>query len=274
MNSKFSFVLLFLTIVGFIIYLWLTTPEVAWLKKTNPQETAMMRYRAESLYHTEKSIQRKWKWVKLSSVSPHLPRAVIIAEDLTFFQHKGFDWDSIWIALKTNIKEKKIVRGGSTIPQQLAKNLFLSPSKNIIRKLREALITYRLEKALSKQRILELYLNVVEWGSEIYGIEAASEFYFQKSSDKLSLSEAIRLASVLNNPNRFSPLKDNNKRIKQKQYYISMSMLQMGLIEFTTFKDVLAELYIDPEEKGIITFSDAHRRFQRRLSGFRHLNSN
>jgi monofunctional biosynthetic peptidoglycan transglycosylase len=262
-------VLFVLVITGSIIYLWLTTPEVTWLQKTNPQETAMMQYRAEGLSHNDNSLQRRWKWVELSDISPDLVRAVIIVEDQTFYHHRGFDWKAIRRALNKNIEKKRIIRGGSTITQQLAKNIFLKPSRSLTRKIRETLITYYLEEALSKDRILELYLNVIEWGPEIYGIEAASQFYFRKSSGELSIAEAIRLASVLNNPHRFSPLIDNSRRMMQKRYQIAMVMLQTRAINFDEFYDVLAGLSIAFGEDGIVPFSRRDSRILRRLSDFR-----
>jgi monofunctional biosynthetic peptidoglycan transglycosylase len=264
-----SFVLCFLGIIGSVIYLWLTSPEVAWLQNTNPRETAMMQYRAEDLNHNDHTLQRKWKWVELSDISPHLVQAVIIVEDQKFFQHKGFDWDSIQKAFHRNIKEKKIVRGGSTITQQLAKNLFLAPSRNFIRKIREAMIVYHMEEALTKNRIMELYLNVIEWGPEIYGIEAASQAYFQKSSDEISISEAIRLASVLSNPYRFSPLEDKDRRMQRKRYHISMFMLHAGSMNINALHAVLAELDIAIEDDGTVPLLRRKSRVLRRLSGLR-----
>jgi monofunctional biosynthetic peptidoglycan transglycosylase len=270
--GKISFTLFFLIIIPLCVtYLWLTTPEVEWLQTTNPQETAMMRYRAGQAHHSGQLLRRKWEWVALSRISPHLTQAVIIAEDRLFFQHKGFDWDSIQGALRTNIMSRRIVRGASTITQQLAKNLFLNPSRNLIRKIREALITYQMEKKLSKERILELYLNVIEMGPEIYGLEAASQSYFQKPADELSISEAIRLASVINNPYRFSPVEDKNERMKNKQYYIVMFMLQTGVINFTTFKNIVADLSIS--DRTIWQFPLYRQKGSpRRLPRFRNLN--
>jgi monofunctional biosynthetic peptidoglycan transglycosylase len=229
----------------------------------------MMQYRAEGLSHNDNSLQRRWKWVELSDISPDLVRAVIIVEDQTFYHHRGFDWKAIRRALNKNIEKKRIIRGGSTITQQLAKNIFLKPSRSLTRKIRETLITYYLEEALSKDRILELYLNVIEWGPEIYGIEAASQFYFRKSSGELSIAEAIRLASVLNNPHRFSPLIDNSRRMMQKRYQIAMVMLQTRAINFDEFYDVLAGLSIAFGEDGIVPFSRRDSRILRRLSDFR-----
>ncbi|MBE0664500.1 MAG: transglycosylase domain-containing protein, partial [Candidatus Aminicenantes bacterium] len=166
-----------LVLAGGLVF-WLTLPSVSWLIKKNPTETAMMKFRSEQARQKGKKPRRYWKRVPLSRISPYLIQAVLIAEDDKFFEHEGFDWDSMRQALETNIAKKRVRRGGSTITQQLAKNLFLKPSQNIVRKLREAAIAVKLERELSKKRILELYLNLIEWGNGIYGAEAAARSWF------------------------------------------------------------------------------------------------
>ncbi|GBC84233.1 Biosynthetic peptidoglycan transglycosylase [bacterium HR11] len=225
---------------------WWTTPDVSWLRRSNPIETAMMRYREEQLRRQGRPVRRRWFWVPLSRISPYLIQAVLIAEDDKFFRHEGFDWESMRKALETNLRRRRIVFGGSTITQQLAKNLFLSPERSLVRKLREAAIAYKLEQELSKERILELYLNVVEWGPGVYGAEAAARTYFHKPASELRLSEAIRLASVLPNPHRFSPLDDTNRRMLRKRRVIARRMFQRGWIDEPTYQAVLAELGIRP----------------------------
>lgn len=174
----------------------LTLPDVSLLKKNNPTTTAFMeRYRGKA--------PLQYQWVPYSQISPYLKRAVVIAEDAAFFDHSGFDWQAIREAIEKNWKKKELVRGGSGITQQLAKNLYLSPSKNLLRKLREILITVELERKLSKQRILELYLNVVEWGDGIYGAEAAAQHYFNTSAASLSPHQTAWLAAILPNPRYF-----------------------------------------------------------------------
>lgn len=145
-------------------------------------------------------------WVPLQSISPTLQQAVITAEDDGFYAHQGVEWVMIKEAVLYDLKKGKWSRGGSTITQQLAKNLYLYPSKNPLRKLRELLITIFLERILTKPRILELYLNFVEWGDGIFGAEAASQIYFKKSAAELTWEEAISLASVLPAPRKLSPL--------------------------------------------------------------------
>jgi monofunctional biosynthetic peptidoglycan transglycosylase len=156
-------------------------------------------------------------------VSPHLQRAVIVAEDASFYHHHGFDWAGIRGAASRNWDRGELRRGGSTITQQLAKNLYLSPEKNYLRKVHEAVITRVLEKRLSKRRILELYLNVVEWGRGIYGAEAAARHHFGKSAQDLEPAEAALLAAILPSPRRYDPLR-TTKFLAKRQQQILHSM--------------------------------------------------
>ncbi|HWR89597.1 MAG TPA: monofunctional biosynthetic peptidoglycan transglycosylase, partial [Dissulfurispiraceae bacterium] len=156
----------------------LVYPDVGKYEKENPGRTSFMEYREREWREQGKKIRIRQTWVPLSRVSPYLSRAVLIAEDDKFWKHEGFDFEAIQKALERDLKERKLKFGGSTISQQLAKNLFLTPSKNPVRKVREAIYTWRLEKDLSKKRILEIYLNVAEWGEGIFGIEEASRKYY------------------------------------------------------------------------------------------------
>ncbi|MEI6614613.1 MAG: monofunctional biosynthetic peptidoglycan transglycosylase [Chrysiogenales bacterium] len=230
-----------LILLGGLLF-WLTLPDVTWLKKENPQETAMMKFRAEQARQKGSKAHRFWKRVSLSRISPYLIQAVLIAEDDKFFEHEGFDWASMRKALGTNIEKKRGRRGGSTITQQLAKNLFLNPEQSIWRKLREAAIAMALERELSKKRILELYLNLIEWGNSIYGAEAAAQIYFRCPAASLSLSQAIRLASVLPNPHRFSTTDSGNRRMNRKRKIIAGRMLRRHWIEPETYAQALAEM--------------------------------
>ncbi|MCE5311788.1 MAG: monofunctional biosynthetic peptidoglycan transglycosylase, partial [Nitrospiraceae bacterium] len=153
-------------------------PNISKLKTHNPDITSFMEYRQQEYADKGKKIKIRKAWVPLSAISPYLAKAVIIAEDDKFWRHEGFDYEAIQKALEKDIKTKKLKFGGSTISQQLAKNLFLNPSKNPVRKIREAILTWRIEQTLSKKRILELYLNSAEWGEGIFGAEAASQRYF------------------------------------------------------------------------------------------------
>lgn len=146
-----------------------------------------------------------YRWISIRQIPVTLRRCVVVAEDASFWVHRGIDWFEIKESIEKNLEEKKFSRGGSTITQQLAKNLYLSPQKNIRRKLQELLIARRLEKNFRKTRILELYLNIAQWGKNVFGVRAASEFYFHKSPGQLELNEMIRLAAVLPNPKRLRP---------------------------------------------------------------------
>lgn len=182
----------------------LVTPRLGWLRAKNPTLTSFQKYRMKEWREQGKNKTLKSYWLKLSRISPSLQQAVVIAEDDKFWQHHGFDMEAMREAMRKNW-EKKILRyGGSSISQQLVKNLFLSPARSPIRKLREAILTWRLEKALSKKRILELYLNVVEWGDGIFGAEAAAGYYYGKTAAALSPQEAARLAAILPMPRRYS----------------------------------------------------------------------
>lgn len=154
-----------------------------------------------------RAIGRHWVWVPLSRISPHLRHAVVAAEDASFFTHEGFDWEGIRDAARYNLEAGEMKRGGSTITQQLAKNLYLSSERSLLRKAREALITRSLERHLTKKRILELYLNVAEWGKGIYGAEAAARHHFGKPSQDLTADEAAWLAAMLPSPRRYDPLR-------------------------------------------------------------------
>jgi monofunctional biosynthetic peptidoglycan transglycosylase len=164
----------------------------------------MMEARKAEAKEKGKVVKPLWVWVPLPKISPHLRRAVIVAEDATFYQHHGFDWEGIKEAATRNWDRGELRRGGSTITQQLAKNLYLSPDRNLLRKAHEALITRALEERLSKKRILELYLNVVEWGPGVYGAEAASRHHFGKSAQDLTPAEAALLAAMLPSPRRYN----------------------------------------------------------------------
>jgi monofunctional biosynthetic peptidoglycan transglycosylase len=178
--------------------------KVWWLRTHNPQTTAFMREGLERLREHNPRARLDHQWVPYERISPWLKRAVIAAEDQKFLDHHGFDVEAIEKAYEKNVRHRNVRRGGSTISQQLAKNLFLSPSRSYLRKLNEAMITVVLEHVLTKRRILEIYLNVVEWGSGIYGAEAASQHYFERPASDLSPAEAARLASMLPSPRSYT----------------------------------------------------------------------
>ena len=204
-------------------------PDVSVLKKKNPKVTAFMEYRMAEWQEKGKKIKLRQKWVPLKRVSPYVVKAIIIAEDDKFWSHEGFDFEAMQKAMEKDLKKKKFKAGGSTISQQLAKNLYLSPSKNPIRKIREAILTWRLENTLSKRRIIEIYVNVAEWGEGIFGIEAAAKRYFGKSAAALSAYEAARLAAVLPNPRRFKAGGDS-RYVRKRADLIYRIMVKRGIV--------------------------------------------
>jgi monofunctional biosynthetic peptidoglycan transglycosylase len=222
-RRRWARVLIWLTLVigfpiGLVALLWLATlPNVSILTSANPSSTALMDQRQAEASQGKRLPTRQWIWVPLSRISPHLQRAVIVAEDASFFSHEGFDWRGIRDALFHNLETGSVRRGGSTITQQLAKNLYLSSERSLWRKAREALITRLLEHNLTKERILELYLNVVEWGHGIYGAEAAARHHFGKSAADLTESEAAWLAAILPSPRRYDPLRQTAWLTKRQQ---------------------------------------------------------
>lgn len=205
-----------------------TWPDIAALARRNPPTTAFIeRYRAR-----ERAAGRgdgvAWVWTPYASISPHLKRAVLVAEDISFFSHHGFELREMKDAVTRAVEDLEVPRGASTITQQLAKNLWLSPSRNPLRKLKEAILTWQLERALGKRRILELYLNVAEFGPGVYGAEAASRRYFGKPAATLGEEEAARLAASLPNPTAWHP--GASQRAYQR--YVATILRRMGRAEF------------------------------------------
>jgi monofunctional biosynthetic peptidoglycan transglycosylase len=197
--------LLFFLAIGYAGYVAFTLPDVELLKSQNPTVTALMQQRAREGGTTARPVR---SWVSYNSISPHLRNAVLIAEDGAFFQHPGYDLAQIKESAKRNWREKRFVRGASTITQQLAKNLYLSTSRNPLRKIRELFIAQEMERNLTKQRIFEIYLNVIEWGDGLYGIEPASRRYFDKPAADLLPEEAAILAAMIPNPRRYTPARN------------------------------------------------------------------
>ncbi len=235
--TKVLFLIFFGAVVVWLAYEFFTFPTISKLRAENPATTSMIEHRLDQAREEGKEPKKYQIWMPIEQISPHLHRAVLAGEDARFFQHNGFDWDSIekaWQeAQREGEKQAKaegnydpegwippmpsFQRGASTVTQQLAKNLYLSEDRNFLRKGREAIITYFLERELSKRRILEIYLNVIEWGDGIYGAEAASRFYFNKSASNLTANEAAYLAAMIPSPlNVFNP-KKNPKRVTRRQ---------------------------------------------------------
>jgi monofunctional biosynthetic peptidoglycan transglycosylase len=198
-------------------YIWLTLPDVRPLRKTPPATTAWMDMRAAQAKAAGKPVRKVQRWVSYGRISPNLTRAVLLAEDGAFWSHEGIDFDEMKIAIEDSWEKGEPLRGASTITQQLAKNLYLSPSRNPARKIQEFLIARRLEVELSKQRILELYLNEIEWGDGIWGCEAAARAYFGVSASDLSAEQAALMAGAIINPIRYSPAHPNGRLLRRQQ---------------------------------------------------------
>ncbi|ACT51726.1 monofunctional biosynthetic peptidoglycan transglycosylase [Methylovorus glucosotrophus] len=191
--------LLALLLLIVLYQLWIFL-HICWWVQHNPDSSAFMRDRLELLQEDKPGAELRHQWVPYSQISIHLKRAVIAAEDSRFVEHEGFDWDGIQKAYEKNLKKGRIVAGGSTISQQLSKNLFLSTRRTPWRKLEEAMITLMLEKMMSKRRIYEIYLNVIEWGNGVFGAEAAARYYFHNSAKGLTAAQAAKLAAMVPNP--------------------------------------------------------------------------
>lgn len=183
----------------FLWQVWLLACVLLW-SWVNPGETRFMEIRLAELRQKNPQAQLKQQWVPYERISPHLKRAIIAAEDAKFVDHEGFDWEGMQKAIEKNQKRGRTVAGGSTISQQLAKNLFLTPTKSYFRKVEEAIITLMLEGLWSKRRIFEVYLNVIEWGNGVFGAEAAARHYYNTSAAQLGPEQAARLAGMVPNP--------------------------------------------------------------------------
>ncbi len=174
--------------------------QIGWWVRFNPETTSFMRQQRNLLEQKNPDFKLKHKWVPYARISRHLKRAIIASEDANFSGHEGVDWEALQKAYEKNTRKGKVVSGGSTITQQLAKNLFLSGERSYLRKAQELVITYMIEFWMDKERIFEIYLNVVEWGNGVFGAEAAAQHYFGTSAANLSAGQAARLAVMLPNP--------------------------------------------------------------------------
>ncbi len=202
-----------------VVYELLTIPwfDIPSLRTKNPPETALMRQRQHEAEATNKRLNVVHRWIPLKKLPRTLLDAVVVAEDGTFYSHGGVDWFEIRQSIEKNIRQRKFARGGSTITQQLAKNLYLSTSKDPVRKLKELVITVLLEHYLDKERILELYVNEIEWGRGIFGVESAAQTYFSESASSLSPDQCYRLAAVIPSPLRHRPDTDSRYVLRRKE---------------------------------------------------------
>ena len=200
-NPIKSLIILFLVII-IIQILFLPYSSIRQLKIKNASETTFMREQAANAKKEKRPFHKMQYWIPLQSIPQDAIDAVIVSEDGTFWSHHGFDWFEFKESVERNFEEGRAARGASTITQQLVKNLYLSSSKNPLRKLKEWILTWYIEQQLSKSRILEIYFNVIEWGDAVYGIEAASHYYFDKSAGNLTREECARLAAIIPSPRK------------------------------------------------------------------------
>jgi monofunctional biosynthetic peptidoglycan transglycosylase len=210
----------FLYQLWFFIHIWY------WVDH-NPERSAFMEARLEDLQSKKPQSDLKHVWVPYNRISVHLKRALIAAEDAKFLEHEGFDWESIQQAYEKNLQQGKIVAGGSTISQQLAKNLFLSSTRTPWRKAEEALITLMLEHMMDKRRILEIYLNIIEWGNGIFGAEAAARHYYGVSASALSMEQSARLAAMVPKPRYY----DRNRNVPWLNRKTGIILERMNTVE-------------------------------------------
>jgi monofunctional biosynthetic peptidoglycan transglycosylase len=208
-------------VFAFFAYVYLTLPDVRALRTRNPKSTAFMELREQEAAHAGHQLRHYQRWVPYTRISQNLKRAVLVAEDDAFWQHEGVDMEQLKISIRNDIEQGKPIRGGSTITQQLAKNLYLSPSRDPVRKLRELIIARRLEAELPKARIFEIYLNVIEWGDGIWGAEAAARTYFGTSAASLSPAQAALLAGAIINPHTYSPAHPNARLLRRQRIILS-----------------------------------------------------
>jgi len=217
--------LLVTAVIGAIFYFYASLPDVSVLKKSNPKTSALMQLRDEEFKKKGIWRPRQQMWVPYADISEHLKKAILVSEDASFFSHKGVDVVELKEAVKKDWATGSFQRGGSTVTMQLAKNLYLNPSKNPFRKAKEIVIAWQLEAALTKSRIFELYLNIVEFGPNIYGAEAASRHYFGKSAATLDPLEAATLAALLP-----SPLHAREKSLLYRRNMILARLASVGYL--------------------------------------------
>jgi len=235
-------VLLLFIIICFISFIWIyaSLPDVEFLKSNNPETTAIIQQRLNEAESAGKKLRIRQKWVRFSTIPKLLKRTVRITEDANFYSHDGVDLDELKEAFKKNWEKGKVVRGGSTISQQLAKNLYLSTSRSVFRKIKEYFFTREIENTLSKNRIFHLYLNIIEFGPGIFGVEAASRYYFGKSVGSLSTEEMIRLTAIIPRPLKTRP-NSNSKWLYWKCCWITKKLYLYKYIDKSTYFRLLAK---------------------------------
>jgi len=246
--------------VGFwiVIYVYLTLPDVRVLAATNPTTTAWMELRAEEAAREGRTVRQVQRWVPYSRISNQLKRAVLVAEDSAFWDHEGIDLEQIRESMRVNWEQGRPIRGASTITQQLAKNLYLSPSRDPLRKLRELIIARRLEAALPKARIFEIYLNVIEWGDGIWGADAAARTYFGIPASAVGREQAALLAGAIINPRALNPRRPTARLYRRQKIILGRmgevtppAPAPVSLPAESSPEDVIA-----PSEPGVETFPE------------------
>jgi monofunctional biosynthetic peptidoglycan transglycosylase len=236
--------LVFVALLGGVA-LWASLPDVRPLAKSAPRSTAFIDLRREQAAAARKRFTLRWTWRPLNQISPLLRASVVMTEDARFWQHEGVDWDAVEHAAERNLEKRRFGIGGSTITQQVAKNLYLSPSKNPVRKLRELFIARRLEDALSKERVLEIYLNIAEWGNGVFGAEAAARHWFGTTAASLTAAQAARLALALPNPRRRAPAVASTG-LDRRAANIVKALWKRRLLDDGAYEQALSELRADP----------------------------
>lgn len=237
--------------------IWL--PDVRPLTLQNPKTTAYIQLFVRQQLRKGKKPLVMMQWTPLNQISPHLRHAVVISEDDMFYHHNGVDWESFQKALDYNIKKGRFARGASTITQQVARNIFLSPSKNPLRKVKEMLIAWKLERALTKDRILEIYLNIAEWGVGVYGAQAASRIYFGKDASMVDVGEAVALAAALPSPWRLNPPKQTGPKMARRKEVLIERMRRAGYLppEVSESEIEMPDQLDDDPETGLLNVSTA-----------------
>lgn len=225
--KKIFYKSIFVTLLlGFGLYFYSSLPDVSLLKKQNPKTTSFMELRDQEYRHKGQLTARRQTWRSYEMISNHLKKAILISEDSAFYSHTGVDFVELKESILKDWETKSFKRGGSTITMQLAKNLYLNPSKNPLRKLKEIAIAWQIENKLTKKRIFEIYLNIVEWGPNLYGAEAAANHYFGKSATDLDAIEAATLAALLPNPRN-----PGEKSLRRRRNLILERMAKIGHID-------------------------------------------
>jgi monofunctional biosynthetic peptidoglycan transglycosylase len=207
----------------------LTLPDVSGLRTTNPASTSLIRLRQAQAGTNKAAASIRIDWIAFDRIPALFKKCVLVSEDASFYDHRGIDFVEMKASIERDIKEGRFARGGSTITQQLAKNLFLSTEKSFVRKVREALIARRLEKHLTKDRIFHLYLNVIEFGPGVFGVQAAARHWFGKDAGELTLEEMVRLAAIIPRPLRTDP-RTNDGWMKFKGRWIADTLKTVGAI--------------------------------------------